>query len=66
VELGAIIGSLWEYGALVVLLAFAVWNLWKRNNFLQDKLINIAKDYSEAIHKLNSLIEGDHKDDADE
>lgn len=62
-EIAEIIGSLWEYGALVVLLTFAVYKLWSRNNFLQDRLMEIARDYSDAIHELNELIKGDHHDD---
>jgi len=62
-DIGQIAGSLWEYGALVVLLSFACYKLWTRNNFLQDKLIEIAKDYSDAIHELNELIKGDTHDD---
>jgi hypothetical protein len=62
-DIADIAGSLWEYGALVVLLAFACYNLWKRNNYLQDKLIDIAGDYSDAIHELNELIKGDHHND---
>jgi hypothetical protein len=63
IDIGAIAGSLWEYGALVVLLSLACYKLWQRNNFLQDKLIEIAKDYSDAIHELNELINGDTHDD---
>jgi hypothetical protein len=62
-DIVSIVGSLWEYGALVVLLAFACYKLWNRNNFLQDKLIEIAKDYSDAIHELNELIKGDTDND---
>jgi len=62
-SLDFIIGSIGEYGALVALLCFACYKMWQRNNFLQDKLIDIAKDYSDAIHELNELIKGDKKDD---
>ena len=58
-----IIGSLWEYGALVVVLFVAVGAMWKKNSFLEKELLQIAKDYSETITELNSLIKGDKHHD---
>jgi hypothetical protein len=62
-EVVDIVGSLWEYGALVVLLSFAIYKLWGRINYLQDQLIELNKAYSEAIHELTELIKGDTHDD---
>ena len=64
-EIGIIevVGSLWEYGALVVLLTLAIYKLWGRVNYLQDQLIELSKAYSDAIHELSELIKGDSHDD---
>lgn len=58
-----IVGSLWEYGALIVIESIAVYLLWKRVNYLQDQLINLIKDYTDALHELTDLIKGDHHND---
>jgi hypothetical protein len=57
-----IIGSLWEYGALVVVLALGVWRLWVRITYLENELIKLSKEYSEAIQELNILIKGPNND----
>jgi hypothetical protein len=62
-EVVDIVGSLWEYGALIVILSIAVYLLWKRVGYLQDQLIGLIKDYTDAIHELTDLIKGDHHND---
>ena len=63
IEFTQIIGSLWEYGALVVLLSFAVWKLWSRLTYLENELIKLAKDYGEIVGELNKLIKGNEDED---
>jgi hypothetical protein len=65
-EMADIIGSLWEYGALIVVLSFAVFKLWQRVNYLQDQLIQLVQDYTDAIHELTDLIKGDVHDDSEQ
>ena len=59
-EISSIVGSLQEYGALVIILVLAVWFLWKENSKLTDKLIDLNKAYAEAIAELKDLIKGEN------
>ncbi len=59
-EMMEVIGSLWEYGALVFVLAVAVWKLWHENRTLTEDLIDLNRAYAEAIAELKTLIKGDH------
>lgn len=54
-------GSLWEYGALVVILFVANVVQWKENKYLTHLLIDLNKEYSEAISELKKLIMGEHE-----
>lgn len=59
----AIVGSLWEYGALVVILFVANVLQWRENKSLTRILIDLTKDYAESITELKDLIKGDHHDE---
>ena len=59
---GAVTGlnNLWEYGALVTVLTLfdmvlflVVWLLWKRNQALEDRLLQVALDGQKAMNEFS-------------
>jgi hypothetical protein len=51
-----------EYGLLVLLLIFAVWFLWRRNEKLVETVVKALNDNTRAFVELSTKVDNKHND----
>lgn len=49
--------NLSEYGIVLAILIPIVWRLWTRNEYLQDKILEITSESINAQLKVNNVLE---------